>query len=66
MEHFRQSAPIHRPLFKNVRELEHLGNSCVISFGRPRRRGRGWVTAAIIVGVLLLLSLSGQAGVQGF
>lgn len=50
--------PIQRQLFKDVSDYEHRGNSCVISFSRPRRRGRYWVAAAICIGTVLLLLVS--------
>lgn len=66
MDSLLQSTPIQRQLFKNVREFERRGKSGLISFGRPRRRGRYLLVTAIIIGIVLLLSLSGQAGVEGF
>jgi len=63
MENLLQSLPIERQLFKNVTETEHRGNSCVISFPQPRRRGRYWVATVIIIGFVLLLGLSSQAGI---
>jgi len=65
MDSLLHSSPIQRQLFKYAGELERRGNSCVISFSRPRRRGRYLVVAAIIVCTVLLLGLSGQAGVAG-
>ena len=67
METFLKSSPIQRQLFKDVGDIERRANSCVISFiepRRPRRLGRFWVVTVVIMGALLLLSLSGLAGVE--
>lgn len=50
--------PIQRQLFKDVSDIERSGNSCVISFSRPRRRGRHWVATAICIGAVLLVLVS--------
>jgi hypothetical protein len=65
MDSLLQFAPIQRQLFKDVSEPKRLGNSCVISFGRPRRRGRFLVPTTIAIGtaLLLFLSFSGLAGI---
>jgi len=64
MENLLQCTSIQRQLFKDVSEPERRGNSCVISFSRPRRRGRYLAATATVIGtvLLLLLGLSGLAG----
>jgi hypothetical protein len=63
MDNLLQSSPIQRQLFRNASEFESRGNSGLISFSRSRPRGRYLLVTVIIVGTVLLLSLSGQAGI---
>ena len=64
MDSLLQFTPIHRQLFKDVSEPERRGNSCVISFSRPRRRGRYVVATTVVMGTVLslLLSITSLAG----